>query len=108
MQRISSEFVGFVRETGVRAFDRLSTRSKEVKVPLRPVLRAWSKLSDDQKTDLFDELISTVQTSDASAPPLARKSSQQDIRRFDPMEVEATLPAKKSRKKVAEPKKKKK
>jgi hypothetical protein len=107
MQRISSEFVGFVRETGVRAFDRLSTRSKDVKVPLRPVLRAWSKLSDDQKSDLFDELISTVQTSDASAPS-PRKSSQQDIRRFDPVEVEATLPAKKSRKKAAAPKKKKK
>jgi hypothetical protein len=107
MQRISSEFVGFVRETGVRAFDRLSTRSKEVNVPLRPVLRAWSKLSEDDKSDLFDELISTVQTSDASAPPPPRPSGQQDIRRFDPAEVEATLPAKKSRKKAAASKKKK-
>ena len=107
MQRISSEFVGFVRETGVRALDRLSTRSKEVSVPLRPVLRAWSKLSGDEKSDLFDELISTVQTSDASAPPAPRKSSELDIRRFDPAEVEATLPAKRTRRKAASAKKKK-
>lgn len=64
MQRISTEFAGFVRDTGVRAFDRLTTRAKEVEAKLRPVLRAWSKLSDDQKTDLFDELIAAVAAND--------------------------------------------
>ena len=64
MQRISTEFAGFVRDTGVRAFDRLTTRTKEVEAKLRPVLRAWSKLSDDQKTDLFDELIAAVAAND--------------------------------------------
>lgn len=66
MQRISTEFAGFVRDTGVRAFDRLTTRTKEVEAKLRPVLRAWSKLSDDQKTDLFDELIAAVAANDAA------------------------------------------
>lgn len=107
MQRISSEFVGFVRDTGVRAFDRLSTRAKEIEVPLRPVLRAWAKLSDDQKNDLFAELIAAVQASDASTASPSPRSAQRDIRRFDPVEVEATLPAK-SRKKTVSPKKKKK
>lgn len=108
MQRISSEFVGFVRDTGVRAFDRLSTRAKEIEVPLRPVLRAWAKLSDDEKNDLFAELIAAVQASDATEPSPVSRTAQRDIRRFDPLEVEATLPAKKPRKKAASTKKKKK
>ncbi|GAC1431937.1 MAG: hypothetical protein NVSMB68_04360 [Thermoanaerobaculia bacterium] len=108
MQRISSEFVGFVRDTGIRALDRLTTRAKEIEAPLRPVLRAWSKLSNEQKSDLFDQLIATVQTSDAAPAgnPSSGKSSKRDIRRFDPEEAEATLPAK-PRKKSASPKKKK-
>lgn len=108
MQRISSEFVGFVRDTGVRAFDRLSARAKEIEVPLRPVIRAWAKLSDDQKNDLFAELIAAVQASDATEPSPSSTAAQRDIRRFDPLEVEATLPPKKLRKKAAAPRKKKK
>lgn len=106
MQRISSEFVGFVRDTGVRAFDRLTSRSTELEAPLRPVLRAWSKLSDDQKNDLFDELIAAVQATELPPAEPKKSSSKRDIRRFDPMEVEATLPAK-PRKKTAASKKKK-
>lgn len=62
MQQISSEFAGFVSDTGVRAFDLLSERTKEVPAPIRPILRAWSKLSESQKRDLFDELIGTIQS----------------------------------------------
>ena len=107
MQRISSEFVGFVRDTGVRALDRLSSRARDVEAPLRPVLRAWSKLSDTQKDDLLVELIAAVQTSDAPPTAATQRASKADIRRFDPAEVEATLPAK-SRKKPAPATRKKK
>ena len=72
MQKISSEFVGFVRETGIRAFNRLTTRAKEVAAPLRSVLRAWSKLSDDQKNELLDELIAAVQAPEEAAAPAAK------------------------------------
>jgi len=68
-QRISSEFAAFVRDTGVRAFDLLSERVKEVEVPLRPVLRAWSKLSAAQKSELFDELIAVVRGGDERPKP---------------------------------------
>ena len=73
MQRISSEFVGFVRDTGIRALDRLTSRSKEVAAPLRTVLRAWSKLSDEQKKDLLDELIAAVQSPEEITPAPAAK-----------------------------------
>jgi len=73
MQRISSEFAGFVRDTGVRAFDLLSERAKEVEGPLRPILRAWTKLSSAQKNDLFEELIAVVRGGDAPPPVKTRK-----------------------------------
>jgi len=73
MQRISSEFVGFVRDTSIRALDRLTEHAKEVAAPLRPVLRAWGKLSDDQKNDLLDELIGAVQSPDEITPVVAAK-----------------------------------
>ncbi|HEY3056735.1 MAG TPA: hypothetical protein VGK31_12465 [Thermoanaerobaculia bacterium] len=73
MQRISSEFAGFVRDTGVRAFDLLSERLNEVPVLLRPVLRAWSKLSTAQKNELFEQLIAVVRGGDS--PPLTRKKA---------------------------------
>ena len=72
IQQISSEFAGFVRDTGVRAFDLLSKRLKEVEVPLRPVLRAWSKLSAAQKNELFEELIAVVRAHEETPKP--RKS----------------------------------
>ena len=75
MQRISSEFAGFVRDTGVRAFDLLSENQKEVGAPLRPVLRAWSKLSGAQKSELFDALIAAVGRGEAPQAPKARKKA---------------------------------
>lgn len=52
-----SEFALFVREAGVRAVDRLTEQAKELSTPIRAVLRAWSKLSEDAKQELFDALI---------------------------------------------------
>ncbi len=104
MQRISSEFADFVREIGVQAFDRLHTEASTIDAPLRPVLRVWSKLSHDQKHELFDELIAVVQAGE-STPPESPTPQRAPLRRFDPAEVEATLPAKPSKK--AAPKKKK-
>lgn len=68
MQRISSEFAGFVRDTGVRAFDLLSERTTELAAPLRPIVRAWTKLSEDQKNDLLDELIALIRGTAVEEP----------------------------------------
>ena len=72
MQRISSEFAGFVRDTGVRAFDLLSDKVKDMPAVLRPILRAWTKLSEEQKNELFEALIALVQGKSAEPAP-ARK-----------------------------------
>src|SRR5205085_10641439 len=104
MQRISSEFAGFVRDTGVRAFDQLSESVKELETPARAVIRAWGKLSEEQKNALFDELIATVLIAGSAAPATPAKTAPRTIRRYDPEDVEPTLPAK-PRKKLA-PKKK--
>jgi hypothetical protein len=107
MQRISSEFAGFVRDTGVRAFDRLSETIKEVDAPLRPVLRAWAKLNAGQKNVLFDELIATVGSNAVEAEVQAAASKPKpEIHRYDPEEVEPTLPVRRAKpKKKAAPKK---
>jgi hypothetical protein len=52
-----SEFALFVRDAGVRAVDRLAEQAKELSAPIRAVLRAWSKLTEETKQELFDALI---------------------------------------------------
>ena len=93
---IPSEFVGFVRETGVRALDRLSTRARDLDPPLRNFLRSWGRLSEGDKYRLFEELIDTVRRpegEDPAAPP-ARMKQKRSVKRYDPEEVAATLPKK--------------
>ena len=68
MREIPSEFAEFVRDAGVRAFDRLSERTKEVAAPLRAVLREWSKLTQRQREELFDALIATTSAGGESEP----------------------------------------
>lgn len=59
--RVPSEFASFIRDAGVRAFDRLGEKAEDLAAPLRIVFRAWSKLSQEQKNGLFDELIASAQ-----------------------------------------------
>jgi len=75
-REIPSEFAGFVRDAGVRAFDRLSERTKEVAAPLRPMLRAWLKLSSQQKDELFEALIETTSAEETPAPKPKKKSTK--------------------------------
>ncbi len=60
---IPSEFAGFVRDTTVRAFDRLAERVKELDPPLRSVMRAWSKLKTAEKKELVNLLMASAQDS---------------------------------------------
>lgn len=76
MQPIPSEFAEFVRDTGVRAFDRLSERAAEMAAPLRPVLRAWKKLSSSQKNELFEVLMATLQGGETTLPAKPRKAAK--------------------------------
>jgi hypothetical protein len=90
---IPTEFVAFVRESGIRAFDGVASRAKELAPPLRALLRSWSKLTSEQKDALFDELIATAQRGERMADVDAPKPSR-ELRRYDPEEVESTLPRK--------------
>lgn len=63
-----SEFALFVREAGVRAVDRLTQQAKELSTPIRAVLRAWSKLSEDEKQELFDALIAAELVPEEKTP----------------------------------------
>jgi len=63
-----SEFALFVREAGVRAVDRLTEQAKELSTPIRAVLRAWSKLTEDAKQELFDALIAAELVLEEKAP----------------------------------------
>lgn len=76
----SSEFAAFVREAGVRSVDRLSEVADKLGAPIRAVLRAWKKLSDDQKYQILDALMGIAQGGE---------------------EEEASEPAKKSRKRTS-------
>ncbi len=55
MPPIPSEFAGFVRETGVRAFDTLAARAADLAPPLRQFVRSWKRLSDEDKK-IFSEV----------------------------------------------------
>lgn len=108
---ISSEFVVFIRETGVRAFDRLSGRAKDLDTPLRNFVRSWSKLTDAEKNELFDELIATIRTPQEPPAEATAPKQKKPVKRYDPEEVAATLPkkpvARKSAKAAARKKSKK-
>ena len=103
---IPSEFAAFVRETGVRAFDRAAGRLKGLDKSLQPVLKTWTRLSEDEKQQLFDILIASAREDDE---PLAEETPKRSrtVKRYDPEEVAKTLPLKKRRvvKKAAKPKK---
>ena len=113
---IPSEFASFVRDTGVRAFDRLAEQARDLDPPLRNFVKAWSKLTEAHKLELFDDLIAAARmpTADELPPPGLRQ--KKPVKRYDPDEVAATLPKKtarkvvkpaKSEKKKAKPKTKK-
>lgn len=94
---IPSEFIGFVRETGVKAFDRLARRARDLENPLRSFVLSWSRFSTAQKNALFDELIASAHLPDApSEPPPAETKQKRQVKRYDPEEVAATLPKKTS------------
>ena len=93
---IPSEFAAFIREVGVRAFDRVADRTKEAEVPLRPILRTWAKLSGEEKSALFDRLIACAQMPElAPDPPKPRKRTP--AKRYTPEEAEETLPKKRKK-----------
>ena len=93
-ESIPSEFAAFIREVGVRAFDRVAADPKDAAVPLRPILRNWSKLSPDEKASLLDRLIASAQMPElAPEPPKPRKRTP--AKRYTAEEAEKTLPRKK-------------
>ena len=89
---IPNEFTAFVRDTGIKAFDRVAGRAKTLDKSLQSVLKSWSRLSDDKKNELFDQLIASAR--DDEEPPEPPKKSRA-IKRHDPEEVKKTLPKKK-------------
>ncbi len=73
---LPSEFAGFVRDIGKRAFDALGERVKDLEKPLRPLVRSWSKLTEEEKNLLLDELIASVRSvepEEAARRPVKKK-----------------------------------
>ena len=102
---IPSEFRSFVRDVGIRAFDRLAGRAGELDTSIRTIVRGWGKLSSKQKESLFDELIETAQLTETQAEPAPpRERAPRPIKRYDPEEVAKTLPPKKKLKAKPKPK----
>jgi hypothetical protein len=96
---IPSEFAVFVRDVAMRAIDNLARRAHDLTTPIRGVVRSWSKLSKGDKDLLIDELIASAQANDAARHE-EKPKTRRAVKRFDPEEVEKTLP-KKPRKKAA-------
>ena len=97
---IPNEFAAFVRDTGIKAFDRVAGRAKTLDKSLQSVLKSWTKLTSKKKEELFDELIASARDEDEPEPPAPKKRAT--VKRYDPDEVKKTLPKKK---KVAKAKK---
>ena len=92
---IPNEFAAFVRDTGIKAFDRVAGRAKKLDKSLQSVLKSWTKLPSKKKEELFDELIASARDDDEPEPPAPKK---REVKRYDPDEVKKTLPKKKARK----------
>ena len=73
---IPNEFAAFVRDTGIRAFDRVAGRAKTLDKSLHSVLKSWSKLSTKKKEELFDVLIASAREEDDEAVPPAPKKKK--------------------------------
>jgi hypothetical protein len=93
---IPSEFAAFVRETGVRAFDRVAGHIKTFDKSVQSVLKSWSKLSAEKKHELFDTLIASLREDDHPTPEPPKRA--RTVKRYDPDEVKKTLPKKKAAK----------
>jgi hypothetical protein len=93
---IPSEFAAFVRETGIRAFDRVAGRARTFDKSLHAILKSWSKLSDDKKHELFDILMASAREDDEPTPEPPKRAKV--VKRYDPDEVKKTLPKKKASK----------
>lgn len=87
-----SEFALFVRDTAKRAIENVIARIKDLEAPQRSVIRSWSKLSEKDKDSLVDEVIAA-----STEPP--PEPAKKKAKRFEPEEVEKTLPKKKAKKK---------
>jgi hypothetical protein len=61
---IPSEFAAFVRETAIRAFNRVAAKSKSLDKSLQRVLKSWTRLSEEKKNELFDALIASARGED--------------------------------------------
>jgi hypothetical protein len=70
---VPSEFTGFVRDVARRAFDTLASRVTKLETPLRAVVRSWSKLTDEAKDQLIDELIVSARGEEPSKKRAAKK-----------------------------------
>lgn len=62
-----SEFVGFVRDIGVRSFDYFASRVTDDRSPFHKLAAYWSELAEEQKSRFFDQLIMGAQVVAASA-----------------------------------------
>lgn len=98
---VPSEFVEFVKQIGIRAFERLALRSSELDPPLRALLKNWSRFSESEKNEFFDELIAAARMADAPPAPPREVRQRKPVKRYDPEEVAATLPKKPPNKKAA-------
>ena len=81
---IPSEFAAFVRETGIKAFDRVAGKAKTFDKSLQSVLKSWTKLSEDEKHELFDTLIASARDDDEPEPPkkkTAKKTAAKKAKR---------------------------
>ena len=99
-----SEFALFVRDTAKRAIENVIARIKNLEAPQRAVIRSWSKLSEAEKDSLVDEVIAASTAPAPEAGPEPEKTKKK-VKRFEPEEVEKTLP-KKIKKKTAAKKRK--
>lgn len=70
---VPTEFSGFVRDVARRALDTLAERVKDLDPAFRPVLRAWTRLTDLDKEQLLDELISSVRGGVTEKKPATKK-----------------------------------
>ena len=99
--KIPSEFAGFVRDVGVRTFDRLAKQGSKLTASVKSVLRSWTRLKKKEKDLLFDELIAMAQDDHPGEAPAMNTLAAKKSSAKKPATKKA--PAKRGAKKPAKP-----
>jgi hypothetical protein len=110
---VPTEFIEFLRRTGIGAFDRFAVRIGEpvegqTSGPLQALASVWREMTKQDKDRFFDQLIAGGAILAAAATPVVVRAASKSVRRTAARRAAASTKVKEADTEAGEPKKDKK